>query len=52
MAERGGFELPEPFQARPLSRRVQSTTLPPLRGHFLIVHARHYLDGLCLSTAT
>ena len=31
MAERGRFELPEAFQLRPLSRRVHSTTLPPLR---------------------
>src|SRR5579859_1717220 len=31
MAERGRFELPVAFQLRPLSRRVHSTTLPPLR---------------------
>lgn len=31
MAERGGFELPEPVKAHSLSRRAQSTTLPPLR---------------------
>src|SRR5579862_100268 len=36
MAERGRFELPEPVKVRPLSRRVRSTTLPPLRAgdHF------------------
>ena len=31
MAEREGFEPPMPVKARPLSRRVHSTTLPPLR---------------------
>ncbi len=31
LAERGGFELPEPVKAHSLSRRAQSTTLPPLR---------------------
>jgi hypothetical protein len=31
LAERGRFELPEAFRLRPLSRRVHSTTLPPLR---------------------
>jgi hypothetical protein len=31
LAERGRFELPVAFQLRPLSRRVHSTTLPPLR---------------------
>ena len=31
MAEREGFEPPVPVKARPLSRRVHSTTLPPLR---------------------
>src|ERR1039457_1158222 len=31
LAERGRFELPVPVKVRPLSRRVRSTTLPPLR---------------------
>jgi hypothetical protein len=31
MAERGGFEPPIAFQLCPLSRRVHSTTLPPLQ---------------------
>src|ERR1035437_4896460 len=33
LAERGRFELPVPVKVRPLSRRVRSTTLPPLRTH-------------------
>jgi hypothetical protein len=36
MAERGRFELPVAFQLRPLSRRVHSTTLPPLRVECLL----------------
>jgi hypothetical protein len=44
MAERGRFELPVPVKVRPLSRRVRSTTLPPLRTAPIIpfeaLHAR------------
>jgi hypothetical protein len=37
MAERGGFEPPIPFQVRSLSRRVRSTTLPPLRNLLAVI---------------
>src|SRR5450759_1019702 len=39
LAERGRFELPVPVKVRPLSRRVRSTTLPPLRSHHYIIRS-------------
>ena len=45
MAERARFELAVPFRVRPLSRRVPSTTRPPLR--FLLNRSQ---SGDCVRT--
>src|SRR5271154_4787225 len=40
MAEREGFEPPEPLRAHLISSQAHSTTLPPLRGGHLAAESR------------